>query len=503
MNFICFIYTYDKSNRLLSSNTSGNIYKLENTYDKDGNILTLDRKGRSGNTIDSFAYDYYPSTNKLLSVRDGKEQFNYDANGNMTTDSLNKNTNIKYDHRNLIIQLKHKALPMDTADTLKFVTNYLYDEAGNRIRKTVYKFIGTTSAQENAQDLSNDSLWQLYNDEVYSRDVSGKELAIYKDNTAFEFPIYGLDLIGKIKGDEPFYYMKDHLGSVRAVINSSGDVVSAQDYDVWGYLLQDRVYDSDSNKFKFTGKERDVESGYDYFGARYYDSRIANWTSMDPLMEKHYDFSPYNYVLRNPLRLVDPDGKQVEIITRTYIPQESSVNPLYKVYHDNRSANYYSKNYRTEQRMVVVPNQNVSSDIITSYSSDIGITRANPNWNPQEVLNAPGEGVLGSPQATRVSETSVNVSIQGSAWETLIPGAPSIDYSVSFYVSENGDGTFNVIANGAEDGFPAYEIWARNLKTGGNPILIYNRENVNVIPEIRNLLPWLGDTDINGEGLVR
>ena len=82
-------------------------------------------------------------------------------------------------------------------------------------------------------------------------------------------------MIGKIKNDEVFYYMKDHLGSVRAILNSSAEVVSAQDYDSWGYLLQDRVYDSDSSKFKFTGKERDSESDYDYFGARYYDARIG------------------------------------------------------------------------------------------------------------------------------------------------------------------------------------------------------------------------------------
>jgi len=69
------------------------------------------------------------------------------------------------------------------------------------------------------------------------------------------------------------------------------------------------------------GKERDKESGlgdndgYDYFGARYYNSRIANWTSIDPLFEKHYSYSPYNYVLRIPLILVDPDGLQVSLHT--------------------------------------------------------------------------------------------------------------------------------------------------------------------------------------------
>lgn len=65
-------------------------------------------------------------------------------------------------------------------------------------------------------------------------------------------------------------------------------------------------------KYDFTGKERDNETNYDYFGARYYDSRIANWTSIDPLFEKHFDYSPYNYVWRNPIRLIDPDGRQVE-----------------------------------------------------------------------------------------------------------------------------------------------------------------------------------------------
>lgn len=93
-------------------------------------------------------------------------------------------------------------------------------------------------------------------------------------------------------------------------MNSSNQLVSAQDYDQWGYILQNRTFSSSKSKFKFTEKERDAESSYDYFGARYYDSRIANFGSVDPLLEKHFDFSPYTYVLRNPLIFIDPDGKQ-------------------------------------------------------------------------------------------------------------------------------------------------------------------------------------------------
>ena len=61
----------------------------------------------------------------------------------------------------------------------------------------------------------------------------------------------------------------------------------------------------------FTGKERDDQTIYDYFGARYYDSRIANWTSIDPLFQKHFDFTPYNYAIRNPNVFIDPIGLQI------------------------------------------------------------------------------------------------------------------------------------------------------------------------------------------------
>ncbi|MBZ0201415.1 MAG: hypothetical protein K8I03_00200 [Ignavibacteria bacterium] len=132
--------------------------------------------------------------------------------------------------------------------------------------------------------------------------------------------MYGLDNVGNIKANgDKLYYLKDHLGTVRAVLDTTNTVVAAYDYDPWGYPLSNRTYEASTSvdqKYKFTSKQRDKESGidgkngYDYFGARYYDSRVANWTSADPLFEKHFDYSPYNYVLRNPIILIDPDGNQ-------------------------------------------------------------------------------------------------------------------------------------------------------------------------------------------------
>ena len=71
--------------------------------------------------------------------------------------------------------------------------------------------------------------------------------------------------------------------------NENDEVISAQDYDCWGYLLEDRTYESDESVHKFTGKERDEESEYDYFGARYYDARVGRWGAVDSLFSKHYD----------------------------------------------------------------------------------------------------------------------------------------------------------------------------------------------------------------------
>ena len=63
----------------------------------------------------------------------------------------------------------------------------------------------------------------------------------------------------------------------------------------------------------FTGKERDSETGFSYFGARFYDSDLmTGWLSVDPMADKYPGLSPYNYCAWNPIRLVDPDGREID-----------------------------------------------------------------------------------------------------------------------------------------------------------------------------------------------
>lgn len=59
---------------------------------------------------------------------------------------------------------------------------------------------------------------------------------------------------------------------------------------------------------KSTGKEKDSETGYYYLGARYYNSDLSLWLSVDPMADKYPSLSPYNYCVWNPMKIVDPDG---------------------------------------------------------------------------------------------------------------------------------------------------------------------------------------------------
>lgn len=300
-------YIYDKSNRLLTSdykNLSQQFKgKVVNSYDNDGNSQILKRYNSSNSLIDDFNYSYYPATNRLQRVTGSKNQYTYDNNGNLTSDDINKNQDITYDHRNLMLENTNKA------SLFTFKTKYWYDEAGNRIRKQVMRY----DPEGGIEGGDGSGSWVLDRDEYYVRDMSGREVAIYYGSTLQQWNLFGFDQIGHMKADtSKYFYLKDHLGSTRAVINTQNQVVSAQDYDPWGYLMENRTYETGNSTYKFTGKERDrdIENNYDYFGARYYDSRIANWTSIDPLFEKHFDYSPYNYVLRSPIILIDPDGNQ-------------------------------------------------------------------------------------------------------------------------------------------------------------------------------------------------
>jgi RHS repeat-associated protein len=125
------------------------------------------------------------------------------------------------------------------------------------------------------------------------------------------------------------YMTADHVGTPRVITDAGGAVKARHDYLPFGEEIglkggrnaNPQKYVADEIRQKFTGKERDSETNFDYFGARYYASTHGRFTSPDPLncwmlddkKQPIYRSNPqrwnkYLYVLNNPLRYVDPDG---------------------------------------------------------------------------------------------------------------------------------------------------------------------------------------------------
>ena len=110
-----------------------------------------------------------------------------------------------------------------------------------------------------------------------------------------------------------FYYTQDHLGNNREVISANGALKQKTNYYPFGAIITDISSSQDFQPYKYNGKELDLMHGlntYDY-GARQYYSILGRWDRVDPLCEKYYSLSPYNYCGGNPVKFIDSDGREV------------------------------------------------------------------------------------------------------------------------------------------------------------------------------------------------
>ena len=115
-----------------------------------------------------------------------------------------------------------------------------------------------------------------------------------------------------------FYYRSDHLGSTAYITDENGQVTQTLNYLPYGedwVDLHGITFDTTRlGMYRFNGKEKDYESGFHYYGARYYWCEVlTGWLSVDPMSDKYPSISPYVYCAWNPVKLVDPDGREVYI----------------------------------------------------------------------------------------------------------------------------------------------------------------------------------------------
>lgn len=131
------------------------------------------------------------------------------------------------------------------------------------------------------------------------------------------------------------YYMSDQINSTRVVTDDTGNVAYSAAYDPYGGVQQTWVNTFDP-ALKFSGKERDGESGLDYFGARYYDKSQYRFISADPTTYHAASLGMsqlrnlYAYCGDNPISFIDPDGKQTNIyVLRTNYSDTSTTGTLW------------------------------------------------------------------------------------------------------------------------------------------------------------------------------
>ena len=298
-------FTYDGLDRMLNAiygetagiNTNANRFSENVTgYDKNGNIKGLQRYGQTGASayglIDNLTFTLkgnrlnrvddavaVSTYNGGFGFKDGVKQANeytYDANGNLTKD-LNKGiTNISYNCLNL-----PNAVTFSDGSTI----TYTYGADGTKLR-TVHKIGSATTTTD------------------------------YCGNVIYENGVQKLLLTEEgyvtLSDSKYHYYLKDHQGNNRVVINQSGTVEETNHYYPFGGVFASA---GSIQPYKYNGKEFDNKKGlnwYDY-GARHYDAALGRFTTNDRFAEKYYSMSPYQYGANNPVNNIDVNGDTIVV----------------------------------------------------------------------------------------------------------------------------------------------------------------------------------------------
>ena len=286
------------------------------TYDRNSNALTLTRYGENAATPEEIlAYSY--DGNLLSGISNtgasgGGGQYTHDANGNMTHEGLS-GLDIVYNEQNLTRRISSGGTTLAEYEYLADGTKLrALDGGGNGYQYRGSLIYTQTAGQSDSPVITLDC----------ALTSAGR---IVRETSADGSPTYKVQ-----------HYLRDHLGSVRSVIDGdTGAVVETNDYYPFGKRIQvtapvsepvegsqyasdpavapvaqaapatSVVTTSSPNRWHFSGKESQSFLNASIplldFGARMYNPAIARWTAADPLSEKYYGISLYVYCLGNPI----------------------------------------------------------------------------------------------------------------------------------------------------------------------------------------------------------
>ncbi|MDH7447548.1 DUF6443 domain-containing protein [Aquimarina sp. 2201CG14-23] len=303
-------YQYDALNRIKNGTSNDGNYNLSQvSYDKVGNILSLDRKGHinegatSFGNMDLLSYTYdvgnkllkvTDTANKTYGFKDGtntNDDFEYDVNGNMILDRNKGITEITYNHLNLPTKVS-----IDNSQTSGNI-EYIYDATGVKQKKITTEGSSLTTTEYAGNYIYKNSMLEFFNQ---------PEGIVEKETDGYKY----------------VYQFKDHLGNIRLSYKDANkddsitqdEIVQEKNYYPFGLKHKgyNNVISGTQNNFKtFNGQELEESLGLNVYEMplRFYDPAIGRWNRPDPIT--HFELSPYNGMDNNPIKGSDPTGADV------------------------------------------------------------------------------------------------------------------------------------------------------------------------------------------------
>ena len=301
----CIILLTLRREGLLDSGDYGTIDDL--TYSYEGNQVVK---------IDDAA-DESPNYSGAMHFRDAaneETEYTYDANGNMLTDRNKGITSIEYNVLDLpqCINIKPNVLGNSANNVC-----YTYSADGTKLRSTykngdsqVLPYRPKPSSSIKTNGMVTPMVRLLENNYYYC-----SNLVYNNDRLSTILFDGGYASVDEGGGIVMHFYVKDHLGSNRLVVDGNGNIEEVNHYYPFGALMGDRCSVS-RNKYKYIGKELDTMYGWNMLdhGARWYDPVLGRWMATDPLQEKYASVSSFCYAINNPIIFIDFDGNDILLI---------------------------------------------------------------------------------------------------------------------------------------------------------------------------------------------
>jgi RHS repeat-associated protein len=483
-NYTQDYFAYDSLNRIQSAaeyhgtqaSQSPQDYAQVFAYDRWGNRTINPSSWGTGVNLKQFTVD--AATNRLGVPVGQSGAMSYDNAGNLITDTYTGVGSRTYDAENRMTT---------AADNTGQVSRYSYDADGHRVRRQV--------------GLSQEE-WQIYG-------IDGELIAEYPANgsTASPQKEYGYRngqlLVTAEPANNLHWLVSDHLGTPRMIVDATGALANVKRHDylpfgeelfagTGGRTTAQGYSGGDGIRQQFTQKERDVETGLDYFLARYYSSTQGRFTSVDPqniIFDKNrgrngderarilqsyivqpQNWNRYTYTRNNPLAYTDPNGRcsapsglskgNVGICIEAFIASPR-INTIGRGDNRDFAANDPSKTSRLE----------VSGTISRSASGDWN-THLTATAGTSHLLVGPGLAGTATLSVTQNVDKEGNLHVQvkttGDNGFSGLPGAPAGQIQINVNLIVTPDGKVG-IESGERTAYPSTGLYVYTMGADGKP----------------------------------